>query len=357
MKLRISDLLDDISAPNMELDQAAPLSSSRIKELTMSRIQNKNHKRIAFRVLVAAAIILALSVSVFAAGGGAVWFQKFFTEENGEVLSDEQIALIEKNAVLIDQTETVNGYTINVESVMNDEKTLYIKLNLYAPEGVVIPYSEDYCFEQMSLLVHGKEQSWEMWEYSELHDENKTDNHIEIIMRILFEEDTDTSFLLAGEGVTLTMTNLSKSYGFHFNRRTEQLAKGTWEFDLQFATTQEDLWECELISEPVPCVMVKDSTGEETQIYLTSVCLRALTLNVVYDYPDGADLERLDWWGVKAVKKDGTAVGIMPAGGSIQPDGTKVTGYMDLEPDAPIVLEEIAYIEFPGGTQISVNEE
>lgn len=78
---------------------------------------------------------------------------------------------------------------------------------------------------------------------------------------------------------------------------------------------------------------------------------------MVYDYPDGADLERLDWWGAKVVKKDGTAVSIMPVGGSIQPDGTKVTGYMDFESDAPIVLEEIAYIEFRGGTKIQVNEE
>lgn len=98
MKRRISDLLDGIPAPDVELNHRPPLSSSRIKELTMSKVRNKKPGRLAFRVLVAAAVIAMMALTVFAVGSGAEWFKMFFTEENGEVLSDEQIALIEKNA-------------------------------------------------------------------------------------------------------------------------------------------------------------------------------------------------------------------------------------------------------------------
>ena len=359
MKRKISDMLDAYGEAELNFEQNTPLSSERIRELIMSKITKKEQKprRIAFRVLAAAAIIVTLAVSVFAAGNGAEWFRDYFLEKNGEVLSDEQLVLIEENAVPIGLSETINRYTLNVESVMSDEKTLYIKLNLYAPEGVVIPSGEDYSFEQMSLLIHGKEQPWKMWEYAEMDDEDKTDNHIGIIMRILFEDDADTSFLLPGGGATLKMRNLSKSYGFHFDRKTEQLAEGTWEFDLQFATTEDIQWMCELITEPVPCMMKKNINEEETEIYLTSVSLRALSLNVVYDYPDGADLEQLNWRGTKAVMKDGTSVNMSPAGGCIEPGETQITGYIDFEADAPIVQEEVSYIEFPGGVQIPVNAE
>ena len=360
MKKNISNLLDAYGDPNVDFERGTPLSSERIKELTMRKINKEaapKTRRITFHVLIAAAIIVTLAVSAFAAEIGATWFQQFFADEYGTELSEAQIAYIEENALPINESKTVDGYTLNVESVLNDAKTFYIKLNLYAPEGVEILDSEYFSFEQMSLLVHGEEQPWEQWGYSQLYDENKKDNHLSIIMQIRFAEDTDTNFLLTGGGVTLRITNLSKSYGFYFDRKTEQLAEGTWQFDLHFATTQEDLWERELISEPVPCMMVKDLTKEETEIFLTSVCLRALTTDVVYDYPDGADLERLYWRGMKVIKKDGTSVNVMPSDGSIQPTDTQVTGYMSFETEAPIVLDEVAYIEFPGGAQIPVNNE
>lgn len=69
MKRRISDILDNYPAADMELEHSAPLSSRRIKELTMSKINRseKKGRRIAFRVLIAAATIAALSMTVYAA--------------------------------------------------------------------------------------------------------------------------------------------------------------------------------------------------------------------------------------------------------------------------------------------------
>ena len=357
MRNKISDLLDAYSDPNIDLERRTPLSPERIKELTMRKINEETmskNRHITFRLLMTAAILVTMVVAVFAAGIGTTWFQAFFLNEYGTGLSEEQIAFIEENAFPVNQSKIVDGYRLNVESVMNDERIVYIKLDLYAPEGRVLPYGESRRFETAALYnAEGKPVN-HGWSMGETIDEDKTDNHVEILISFHIEENRGPGFLLSDGNATLELTNLYKTYGAYFSRKTETIAEGTWQFELQFATTQEDLWECELISDPVPCRMVKDFTGEETEIIFTSVCLRALTIDVVYGYPDGRDLEPLYWRDIKVIKKDGTAVNVMPTDGSIHPTDTQVTGYMSFVTEVPIVLDEVAYIEFPGGMQIPV---
>ena len=59
MKRNISDLMDHYRGELPELQMDTPLSSQRIKELTMGKItkSEKKGKRIVFRILVAAALI------------------------------------------------------------------------------------------------------------------------------------------------------------------------------------------------------------------------------------------------------------------------------------------------------------
>ena len=67
MKRRISDLLDDIRDDTVQLNSETPLSSERIKELTMSKIKQekkpRNGKRMAFRILAAAAAVSLLAMT------------------------------------------------------------------------------------------------------------------------------------------------------------------------------------------------------------------------------------------------------------------------------------------------------
>ena len=352
MKRRISDMLDACGAPDLEFDAPAPLSAERIRVLTMEKIQKKKRSsRLGWRVLAAAAIMAALAVTALAAGNGGAWFRAFFEMENETPLTDAQIAFIGENAVPVGQCGTIDGYTLDLESVLNDEKTLYIKLDLYAPEGVALPYEEQYSFGELTLLADGEERPWEFWGYEEL-DGDDTDNHVEFLMSLRFADGVDMA-----QALTLRLTDLDKTCGSFFERRTERLATGTWEFSIGPAGA-EDPWHQELVSAPVACVMEKNETGEETEIFLTSVCMRSMGMDVVYDYPDGWDLERLDWLGqVRLVKKDGTVLGVMPTDGSIEPGKDRVTGYMSFEPDAPIVPEEIAWVEFPGGVQLPVGQQ
>ena len=69
MKRRISDMLDGYPENTVNLEQSTPLSSERIKELTMSKINQKEKKsrRIGVKLLALAAAISMLGVTAFAA--------------------------------------------------------------------------------------------------------------------------------------------------------------------------------------------------------------------------------------------------------------------------------------------------
>lgn len=357
MTKRISDLLDTYSNPNIELEMKTPLSSERIKELTMKKITKTAQKspHILRWVLIVAAVMSTVVLTVFAVdrATGGIWFRAFF-ERNAEVaLTQSQIDYIEENAVQIDDTQTADGYILHLESVLSDKTSFYVKLNLYAPAGVVIPYEESYRFDEIRILESGEDLPWESWGYSTL-DEDTTDNHIEVIMQLRFAEGMDMDDLTTSEALTLKLTGLTKSYGTFFERKTEQLTEGTWAFALHFAAASQDAQKYELIRDPVPCEMVKEMTGAETRIYVTSVGVRNLGVDMVYDYPDGADLERLDWMGVTLLRKDGSMERLLPSDASIEPDGEQITGYISFTAETPIILEEFACIEFPDGTQIPV---
>ena len=85
MKKRISDLLDGYADGGVELSGDTPLSSARIKELTMSKISPNKKKMVRWpvRLLAAAAIAATLTVSAFAvvhiAGAGEL-MQSFSTK-------------------------------------------------------------------------------------------------------------------------------------------------------------------------------------------------------------------------------------------------------------------------------------
>ena len=103
MKRNISDLLDTYMEEDVELEAETVLSPTRIKELTMNKLnQNQNHtekkrgKHFPIRVLIAAAAVAALSATALAAdiGGVGSTLQSYFAKE-GESLSSAQIQVID----------------------------------------------------------------------------------------------------------------------------------------------------------------------------------------------------------------------------------------------------------------------
>lgn len=158
MKRNISDLLDGYLAEDMELGGVPPYSPSRIKEITMNHIMNTEHNdqpktkaragRRPMRLLVAAAVIAAFSVSALAAGrilGGGELFGNAFSQEK-DALSQGQLDAIgqlvqsfEAQDGSIPAAVTSNGATITPVAALADENIYYLRLRVEAPAGAALP--------------------------------------------------------------------------------------------------------------------------------------------------------------------------------------------------------------------------
>ena len=63
------------------------------------------------------------------------WFVGFFQKKTITPLTDEQIQYIEENEQHIGETQTLNGWTVELHSAITDGTTGYIILGITAPEG------------------------------------------------------------------------------------------------------------------------------------------------------------------------------------------------------------------------------
>ena len=158
MKRNISDLLDGYLAEDMELGGVPPYSPSRIKEITMNHIMNTEHNdqpktkaragRRPMRLLIAAAVIAAFSVSALAAGrilGGGELFGNVFSQEK-DALSQGQLDAIDQLVQSFETQDgsipaavTSNGATITPVAALADENVYSLRLRVEAPAGAALP--------------------------------------------------------------------------------------------------------------------------------------------------------------------------------------------------------------------------
>lgn len=148
MKRNISDLLDQYPAEDIGLGGNTLYSKSRIEEITMKNIKmDRPVKRFtATRLLIAAGLAAALSVSAFAAGrffGAGEWFQDFFQPRDA-ALSQGQLEAIDQVGQVFggengSASVTSNGATITPVAAIADENIYYLRLQVEAPEGITLP--------------------------------------------------------------------------------------------------------------------------------------------------------------------------------------------------------------------------
>lgn len=223
MKRRISDMLDDFPAENFELKESTPLSSQRIKELTMRKITKKTEKkssRAAVKILALAAAISMLGVTAFAAEeiwGAGDFFrnilgiqleeQQDYARENGldvtypETVSEEQIQVVNAlGQVFEEQSYTDQGTTMTMTAAYADENIVHMHLKLEAPEGTVLPDDIIYQFCDWNAIDFESEKRYRMITVAEeapydsigyisdgikaLPDEDPTDNKKEFLVTL-----------------------------------------------------------------------------------------------------------------------------------------------------------------------------
>lgn len=162
MKRNISDILDSYRDDTVELELSAPLSSRRIKELTMSRVK-KTHKvrRLGLRLLAAAAIISLMTVTAFAAetifNAGDIIRDLF----RGEI-SDSQVEVMnELGGNFQPQTVTSEGTTVTLAAAYGDAYKLHLYFQVIAPEGTVLPDGIYYEFSDRNAIDYSAPEHWE----------------------------------------------------------------------------------------------------------------------------------------------------------------------------------------------------
>ena len=368
MKKRISDLMDHIQNADIDVNQETPLSSQRIKELTMSNItNNRKPKRTGFRVLVAAAVIAAMAVTAFAAGNLG-WFRQYFEKQTDVPLTSEQIQFIEENEQLVTEPQLQNNCTIELKSLMTDGQYMCMILGITAPEGVKI--------EDFSIGNYGGETGiltpaadWTLVGTGQTmyieDDGDGKDNTVNIVCEAMFEyEETEKPF---DRGAVwnlhiedLTTSCVNEEYLSQFEMvdgayvlsgeeaaiayQTLTLVDGTW--DYQFTVKDGDFREIEIVpEEPIiasTAVGVKPmEDGSYVDAYkdvtITSVDLRSMgmTVHVADEYYAYTEM-------CYAVMKDGS---------KIELESYWADHYSSR---IPIVLDEVDHILLADGTKIDM---
>jgi hypothetical protein len=102
----------------------------------MTLKQEKTRSRIMGRVALIATTLALMVVTVSASETVQSWFVNFFAAINRDGLTPEQVEYIEKNTQMILDSQTHNGWTVEMNSAIRDEHTAYIVFRIEGPEDV-----------------------------------------------------------------------------------------------------------------------------------------------------------------------------------------------------------------------------
>lgn len=381
MKLRISDMMDSIHDDTVKLENSAPLSSSRIKELTMGKITNKKTnkgRRITFRLLVAAAVIASLALTAFAAeeifGAGDLLRGVLGTklEEDKaivakepeidftiqETISEEQVELVNEIGEVFgpEAAITSNGTTITPIAGYGDENVYVLQLNVVAPEGTVLPDGIDYEFYDFSttdwdILEAGEDAPYDVVggtiQFEAMADADPSDNKKDFLFTINGYHNAEAKFndgyskLLHITGIYERVLDMNgDADGF------VPIVTGDFTFDIGYCNALQMV---ELDVDGITYGGTKTNSwtfeGEEhSESWEYSVTARALTISALsadwicdYETSDARHIHSLDF---QIVMKDGTSPLVTP--GSFADSGTSTTGSCFFS--VPIDVEQIDYV-------------
>lgn len=338
MKRNISDILDSYRDDRVQLELSAPLSSQRIKELTMNKVK-RNHtvRRCGTRLLIAAAIISMLAVTAFAAGNAGIWFRNYFSSNGKEELTTGQIGFIEENAKDENQGDTIGSYHVALDSFLSDGGMTHVKIAIQAVEGAVISDCY-YTFREMDVLTSdGENASAGITWAPEAVDVDKN--------TAIYLMSFDSLSLMAreDEGRTVTVELKDLCMG------GTTIVEGNWKFEIEIPDIS-----MELISEPLTGFELYDENGNALNTTVISVVFRPMGVTVKYERPEYNGV--LHPVAAKAVMKDGSVKEFLPVAWSGHSDEVGSLPWVDYY-GGLILPEEVDYIALPGDIPLVVNAE
>lgn len=367
-------------------------SGETYREVLNMAKENDNRKRVRGRklvVLVAAVIMLmAMTVTAFAAENIMSWFQNYFAGNAQEQLTQKQIGYIEKNELVMDQSQTQDGYTLRLKSAITDGKVAYITIGITAPEDVILNKTviEGYN-PQKPTLRFGNSTSFVMDGNGDfpvcrsmlsMEDNDGCDNTQDLLIKIspaIGAE--DKNILQQGSIWELHIENLLAYYvndayieelqttkyadkkgGIAYTEEETELiipeallAEGIWDFEITFEDV--DTREVELIQGPVTSLMRTRLNADGTDFYeeiaVISFTLRSLSASFQFDDASYAHEYAFDdGRAIYVVMKDGSKVQLVTSSG--------VPGEVELLAETPIILNNVDYVLLSDGTKLPMPE-
>lgn len=308
-------------------------------------------KRRLTTLLIAAVLVGSLAITAVASADGAVWFQNFFSQNSGMDLSNGQIAYIGENTTAVQQSQTMNGYTITLESALSDGVKTLIQFKVTAPEDVVLGldiYTPGNWADNTFIVNEGGKTYFTSGGW-DTFDEDKTDNAVTILYEsdnFWYEKEIDQLF---GHTWNIRLVGLDGK-----NRMTienmndpppkQHITDGLWEFEVTFPESGNKT--VEFISEPVSCpaeVNIGIQGYHYEDVDITSLRVRAMSVALTFQHPTEEAINA-DFDDIYAVMKDGSQALLNPYYSS--------PNFLTFDFDAPIVVDEIDHILLPNGAKL-----
>ena len=375
MKKRISDLLDGYGDGRVELSGDTPLSSARIKELTMSKIapSKKKISRWPVRLLAAAAIVAALTASVFAAvhiAGAGELMQSFFTKGDAP-LTTGQIEGLDQVGKTFGEGVTDNGATITPIAAIADQYCYYLRLRIEAPEGAVLPDLDPDADGVYQLW--GKNWPEEKLEFTTETGDSIGGNYASGIQVLPDEDPTDNvkDFVVryevfgAGSGTAVFNNGSAKLLIVHGLWIQSPYKEYTPVFTGEFVLDVGGCFDERVLSVDCGGADYLDETGYGYTTWLDQVVLSPLSITVTYrdnvnsgtEFQEGTVAVVPGFESLQIVMKDGTvALDYTPWWDTDVPDGWNPAVMLSDGPgeamenytllDQPLDLDRVDYIKF-----------
>lgn len=356
---------------------------SRIKEDTAPKKQ-----RVTFRVMMAAAIIVALAVSAFASDvlWGAGYVLKDVLQDKNGTVQEDQIELMNEIGKVYtgpgvqaeEPTEpeeitepdqphgalgavTSNGTTMTPIAAIADEEVLYLYLRIEAPVGTILRELDkdaDGCYQLFApdhyTYVEAPEHAYDVskgsyldkigvyWTFEWLPDDDVTDNKIEVIVKMVktngvFEFNDDVEKWVTFHGLWVQSPN---------NEYT-QILDGTFSFDVSIP------YESNAITVLCDNVSVYDPEAD-CIVTFDSIRISSLSMRIISHY---TEVDRTKWapgFDVQVYLKDGTMLPIALGNSSDYLSECRLESQYTF--DCPVSPAQIDYLLVNGDQKIFITE-
>ena len=319
----------------------------------------KPSRRPRFSMLLAAAFLLStLALTALASEEGSLWFRNFFAQEAEQPLSQEQSGYIAAHTVPGTQSQTVNGYTIALDSAISDGNRTYLQCTLTAPEGTVLDADHYGDLHGTVFQFPDPGDSYGIHSFGwEVRDDDRADNTVTLLFTHESSYSGTETVSFTDNPCQLYIYGLAATYyegeGMDMTTRKEPLTEGMWHFEINFPEDSDR--EIEFVHDYAECpcqvIVGHEQTGENTlmpilestHVQVTSFTLRSLSADFHYQYK-GKDSVNADFEPFFLVMKDGTQLEMQRNAAG--------PNYNSYKFETPVILENVSHILLPDGTKL-----